>query len=188
VIVIYLHVKRIGDAALPKDQAFDAVDAITSEWESRRPDLDFAYLATMGRILRISAHLRERMDSWLEPFGLSWEMFDLLVTLLRSGEPDGLRPTDLYKLCMLSSGATTNRIDRAEKLGYVERHPDREDGRATRIALTKRGRGIARQAISLHTRQATAISAALSRQERKQLGQLLGKLLRSFEGAALRSK
>src|SRR5262245_30315095 len=107
-----------------------------------RSDLDFGYLATVGRILRISAHLRERMDGWLETSGLSWELFDLLASLRRAGGRDGLRPTNLYEACMLSSGATTNRIDRAEKLGLVERRPDTNDGRATRIALTRRGRAL----------------------------------------------
>ncbi len=116
-----------------KDQASDAIDVFTAEWIRERPDLDFNYLATVGRVLRISAHLREKMDAWLAPFGLTWEMFDLLASLQRSGERQGLRPTDLYHACMLSSSATTNRIDRAEKLGLVERKPDPTDGRASRV-------------------------------------------------------
>jgi DNA-binding MarR family transcriptional regulator len=168
---------------VPKDTAMDAIDLFIAEWCQQQPALDFAYLATIGRILRIAAHLREEMDGWLAPFQLNWELFDLLVTLLRSGQSDGLRPTDLYSACMLSSGATTNRIDRGEKLGYVERRPDREDGRATRIALTKEGRRLAQRAIRHHTVRASAIAGALSSQERKQLALLLRKLLRSFDGS-----
>lgn len=164
-----------------KKNAEDAVDIVIAEWARERPDLDFGYLATLGRVLRVSAHLREHMDKWLEPFELTWEMFDLLASLQRSGSPNGLRPTDLYEACMLSSGATTNRIDRVERLNYAMRRPDPEDGRATRIALTKRGANLAQKAMTEHATRAGEISGRLSAKEQEQLAHLLRKLLQSFE-------
>ncbi len=166
---------------MPKNKAGDTIDRFKSEWTAQRPDLDFDYLATIGRILRVSAHLRENMDRWLAPFGLTWEMFDLVASLQRSGGNAGLRPTDLYEECMLSSGATTNRLDRAEKLDYAVRRPDPDDGRATRIALTRRGRTLAGKAMTEHTKRASTIAQRLSTRERKQLAELLRKLLLSFE-------
>ena len=163
------------------DTQADTIDVFIAEWKRQRPDLDFDYLATLGRILRVSAHVRENMDRWLAPFGLTWEMFDLLASLQRSGSTSGLRPTDLYEACMLSSGATTNRIDRAEKLNYAVRRPDPADGRATRIALTKRGHTLTEKAMTEHSAQAGAISDRLTAQEQEQLASLLRKLLRSFE-------
>lgn len=159
----------------------DTIDLFMAEWKRQRPDLDFDYLATLGRILRVSAHVRENMDNWLEPFGLTWEMFDLLASLQRSGSKNGLRPTDLYEACMLSSGATTNRIDRAEKLNYAVRRPDPADGRATRIALTKRGHTLTEKAMTEHSTRAGAISDRLTAKEQEQLAGLLRKLLQSFE-------
>ena len=44
---------------MPKNKATDAIDVFTAEWERERPDLDFEYLATVGRIVRIAAYLRE---------------------------------------------------------------------------------------------------------------------------------
>jgi DNA-binding MarR family transcriptional regulator len=159
----------------------DAIDRFVEEWTRERPDLDFAYLATLGRILRLSAHLREAMDHWLAPFGITWETFDLLASLQRSGAEIGLRPTDLYEACMLSSGATTNRIDRAEKLNYAARRPDPQDGRSTRIALTKRGTALAQRAMTKHAGCASEIAGRLSAKEQEQLARLLRKLLVSFE-------
>lgn len=159
----------------------DMIDLFKGEWASERPDLDFDYLETIGRILRVSAHLRERMDGWLAPFGLTWEMFDLVASLRRSGGKVGMRPTELYAACMLSSGATTNRIDRAEKLDYAVRKPDPDDGRATRIALTRRGRALAEKAMTEHTARAGEIAQRLTAKEQAQLAELLRKLLMSFE-------
>ena len=172
---------------MPKDKAQeiqetgDTLDRFMAEWSGQRPDLDFEYLATIGRILRVSAHLRENMDSWLAPFGLTWEMFDLLASLQRSGGKTGLRPTDLYEACMLSSGAMTNRLDRAEKLDYAVRQPDPDDGRATRIALTRRGRALTEKAMTEHAARAGEISHRLTAKEQAQLAGLLRKLLLSFE-------
>ena len=174
-----------------KIEAHDAIDRFREEWTRERPDLDFAYLATLGRILRLSAHLRDAMDEWLAPFGVTWEMFDLLASLQRSGAESGLRPTDLYEACMLSSGATTNRIDRAEKLNLATRRPDAEDGRSTRIALTRRGTTLAHRAMTKHAGCASEIAGRLSAKEQAQLAKLLRKLLTSFEitkGAAKKSE
>jgi DNA-binding MarR family transcriptional regulator len=178
---------------MPKNQArsgedCDAIDRFSEEWSRERPDLDFAYLATLGRILRLSAHLREAMDAWLEPYGITWEMFDLLASLQRSGHANGMRPTDLYEACMLSSGATTNRIDRAEKLNYAARRPDAEDRRSTRIALTKRGAGLTHRAMTRHAHCAGGIAGRLSAREQEQLARLLRKLLLSFEGEKAEAK
>jgi DNA-binding MarR family transcriptional regulator len=167
--------------AQPAQDTGDTLDRFMAEWSAQRPDLDFDYLATIGRILRVSAHLRENMDSWLAPFGLTWEMFDLLASLQRSGGKTGLRPTDLYEACMLSSGAMTNRVDRAEKLDYALRQPDPDDGRATRIALTRRGRALTDKAMTEHATRAGAIAQRLTAKEQAQLAGLLRKLLMSFE-------
>ena len=172
-----------NNAALGND-ADDTIGRFMAEWTAQRPDLDFHYLATIGRILRVSAHLRERMDAWLSPFGLTWEMFDLLASLRRSGGTTGLRPTDLYEACMLSSGATTNRIDRAEQLNYAVRRPDPDDGRATRIALTRRGYALADKAMTEHSSRAGEIADGLTAKEQEQLAFLLRKMLRSLETQA----
>ncbi len=189
----YLDVKIDWKARMPESQAqkveaHDAIDRFSVEWSRERPDLDFTYLATLGRILRLSAHLREAMDEWLEPYGITWEMFDLLASLQRSGYANGMRPTDLYEACMLSSGATTNRIDRAEKLNYAARRPDTEDGRSTRIALTKRGAGLTHRAMTRHSSCAGEIAGRLSGKEQQLLARLLRKLLLSFESEKSEAK
>lgn len=175
-------------SAAAKAPTVDAIDRFAEEWRRERPDLDFSYLETVGRILRLSAHLRDEMDRWLASFGIPWEMFDLLASLQRSGTETGLRPTDLYEACMLSSGATTNRIDRAEKLNYATRRRDAADGRSTRIALTKRGAALAHRAMTKHAGCAATVAARLSVKEREQLARLLRKLLLSFESEKVSAK
>ncbi len=63
----------------------------------------------------------------------------MLATLRRQGPPYQLKPTDLYELLMLSSGAMTNRIDRLEKDGLVARIRDPDDRRSVSVQLTPKG-------------------------------------------------
>jgi DNA-binding MarR family transcriptional regulator len=161
----------------------DAIDRFIAEWSQAKPGLDVHYLATLGRIIRISTHLRDTVDDWLQEFGLTWDIFDLLVSLQKSGSANGLRPTDLYESCLLSSGAITNRIDRAEKLGLAIRRPDPDDGRATRIALTKRGQKVAERAMKEHSFRARQIADCLNPAEHEMLSGLLRKVLRTLEAS-----
>ena len=49
---------------------------------------------------------------------------EVLAALTRSGPPYRLKPTELVSALVLSSGAVTNRIDRVEEAGLMERLPD----------------------------------------------------------------
>jgi DNA-binding MarR family transcriptional regulator len=53
--------------------------------------------------------------------------------------PQGARPSDLAVRLRISKQAVNHLLGQLEKLGYVERHPDPDDLRSKRIALTARG-------------------------------------------------
>ncbi len=161
--------------------AHDSVHRLMVEWRGVRPDLDPSPVAIQGRIVRLSAHLLRQADNWLEPLGLSWEAFSLIVTLRRSGRPYELRPTDLLRESLLTSGAITNRIDRVERMGFVERRPDERDRRGYIIRLTAAGIEVADKAIARHFSAVSERLDVLTGSERRQLEKLLSKLLLSFE-------
>lgn len=54
--------------------------------------------------------------------------------------PDGLRPSDLAVRMRVTKQALNYLLRDLEQNGYLERHPDPDDRRARRIALTDRGR------------------------------------------------
>ena len=99
----------------------DRIDHILEQWQQELPQLDASALAVVGRVLRIARLLEKQRETVLSEYGLSLWSFDVLATLRRQGPPYRLKPTDLYGLLMLSSGAMTNRIDRLEQDGIVER-------------------------------------------------------------------
>ncbi len=119
--------------------ASDRIDQILSQWQEASPTLDFSSLAVVGRILRIARLLERQREALLVPHGLSTWSFDVLATLRRQLPPHQLTPTELYGALMLSSGAMTNRIDRLEAEGLVERHRETMDRRSVLVRLTARG-------------------------------------------------
>jgi DNA-binding MarR family transcriptional regulator len=159
----------------------DSVDMLVAEWRRERPDLDPSPVAILGRLHRISARLQRRIETWLEPLELTWESFSLILTLRRSGAPFALRPTDLYRESLLTSGAITNRIDRVERQGLVRRRQDPKDGRVMVVQLTAAGRRLADKAAAVHFAALAETFGGLSRQECTQLNTSLARLMSVLE-------
>ena len=159
----------------------DQIDRIVEQWGRERPDLDTEAMAVIGRIQRAAQALRPRLDATHQRFGLTGESFDVLAALRRSGEPYRLTPTQLYRQMMLSSGAMTNRIDRLEGQGLVERRPDPNDRRGTLICLTRKGRALIDKAVGEHAENEREQLRGLTAKERLQLNALLTRLLESLE-------
>ena len=71
----------------------------------------------------------------------------------------------------------TNRIDRLEKKGLVERLANPADRRGVLVALTTEGRTLIDQLVGERLQEARARVSALSAREQKQLERLLKRFL-----------
>ncbi|ABC38271.1 MarR family winged helix-turn-helix transcriptional regulator [Burkholderia thailandensis] len=156
------------------DRAAHAVE----QWRSERPDLDPSSMIVLGRLQEAALVIaRDRLNPLFARYGLQPGEFDVLATLRRSGAPYALTPTALYDAAMISSGSMTNRIDRLEKAGWVERRANPADGRGTLVALTSAGRALIDDAVVAHVDNQRRVLSALSAAEQRQLAKLLDKLL-----------
>jgi len=160
----------------------DRAQFAADQWQKEWPEINSLPMLTLGRLAEVSARI---MQQKLEPFfaehGLHPGEFDVLATLRRSGEPYALTPTQLYEATMVSSGGMTNRIDRLEKAGFVERRKNPDDRRGVIVALTKEGFDKITKLIPLHVENEQRILAAMSSDELQQLNKLTEKLLASLE-------
>lgn len=156
------------------DRAARAVE----QWNRERPDLDVNSMLLLGRLGEAAVVIaRERLNPLFAEYGLQPGEFDVLATLRRSGAPYALTPTALYDAAMMSSGGMTNRIDRLQQAGWVERRPNPEDGRGTLVALTKAGFALIDQAVGAHVENQRAVLSVLTDAEQRQLAKLLSKLI-----------
>jgi DNA-binding MarR family transcriptional regulator len=95
----------------------------------------------------------------------------VLIPLL---EEDGLRMGDIARRARLSKQTMTTMVRLCEREGMVERRPDPDDGRATRVHLTAKARRF--------QPAAERVLARLDRDARRALGERrLGALRRSLE-------
>lgn len=86
----------------------------------------------------------------------------VLVPLFRAGD---LRLGELAERGGLSKQTVTGLVQRMEALGYLERRPDPEDGRATRVSLTEKGLQM-KEAVRSSVEEVEAEIAALAERER----------------------
>jgi DNA-binding MarR family transcriptional regulator len=165
---------------VPRDPR-DHVDEIVAQWRRERPGLDFAPLALIGRLLRVTHLVDDELRRGVAPHGLQPGWFDILAALRRAGTPAGLNPTKLMRSTLLSSGGMTKRLDRLEEAGLVERRPDPADRRGTLVRLTRRGRGVIDRALDAHLANEERLLGSLSTSDRRTLDGVLRKLLSELE-------
>lgn len=156
----------------------DRADIAVGQWARERPDLPALPMALFARLLEAAERLmRDHMNPLFAEAGLQPGEFDVIATLKRSGPPYLLSPTQLYEATMITSGGMTNRLDRLERAGLVERRPDPEDRRGKLIALTENGRRVIDETIGRHVANEMRLLSALSPGEQEKLNSLLKKLI-----------
>ncbi|TMQ90043.1 MarR family transcriptional regulator [Actinomadura soli] len=163
----------------------DAVDAILAQWERERPDLDTSPMGVFGRISRAQRLLGRELKDFFAAHGLEGWEFDVLATLRRHGAPYELTAGGLLRAAMVTSGAITNRIDRMEAKGLVERVRDAGDRRSVRIRLTARGLEVVDELVGLHIANEERLLAGLGAAERERLEGALRTLLESLGDTSL---
>jgi DNA-binding MarR family transcriptional regulator len=153
-------------------QEHDAVDRITSQWQTVRPDVDVFPMTVIGRVSRLSRLVDRRLAENFGRFGIENWMYDVLATLRRSGEPYELTAGDLVRQTMVTTGAITNRIDRLEQRGLVERART-DDRRKVLVRLTTQGLAVVDEVVESHLATEREILAALSPRQQQELVRLL---------------
>ncbi|MGV8937828.1 MAG: MarR family winged helix-turn-helix transcriptional regulator [Allorhizobium sp.] len=163
------------------DPGVDHVERRRRQWQQELPDVDTSGMAILGRARWITLKVRPTIEAVFSAHYLDAGEFDVVATLLRSGPPYRLRPTELFTQLMISSGGLTNRLIRLEKAGMIERPASVEDGRSLPVQLTEAGRSRAEAAFRADMAEEAALLQGLDDQEREQLGALLAKLAASLQ-------
>ena len=161
--------------------AQDEVDRIVAAWQRERGDLDLEPLTVFSRVGRLARHLDlARRGAFaanqLEP----WE-FDVLAALRRAGEPYALSPGVLITQTLVTSGTMTNRIDRLELHGLVQRKPSPADRRGVIVHLTEEGLRRVDSAMSDLLQEEKHLLGSLPDADRRHLADLLRTLCLQFD-------
>jgi DNA-binding MarR family transcriptional regulator len=155
----------------------DRIDTLVAGWEQERPGIDTATMALVARLLAVAGEIGRRLDEFAAQHGLDRGQGDVLLTLLRSGSPYTLSPSRLADSLLVTSGTMTNRLDRLEERGLIERVPNPADRRGMDVKLTAAGRKLTAELVGKHVENERRMLAGLSARERGELDRLARKLL-----------
>ena len=155
----------------------DVIDEMLRAWRTARPELDPSPLAVVGRVIVLAKHLERSVDAALAVHKLSLGQFDILATLRRIGNDNGMTPTQLLQNVMLTSGGMTSRLDRLTALGFISRKADPDDRRGVVVELTAKGRRVIDAATATRFDEALTSMPELTTSEQKILVGLLRRWL-----------
>jgi DNA-binding MarR family transcriptional regulator len=156
-----------------------AIDHMIQRWERERPELDSSSLGVLARISRLARMIGADAEKVLKEFGLSDVEFQLLAEIRTAGSPEHrVSPRDLLHPLMVSSGGLTNRVDRLERAGLVERVANPSDRRGILVQLTPQGLELVNEVTTAYlANQNEVLDRGLTHEERDSLAILLRKLL-----------
>lgn len=162
-------------------RATDRAAAIAEAWRRERPDLDGASILVVTRVWHLAKVFSDNRRRLLAELGIDAALMDLLGTLRRSGAPYALTTRELTDRALLTPGAISQRVARAEERGWVMRA--KGPGRTVVVTLTSEGRSVVDRCAGAIFGADEHALAGLSPRERHQLERLLGRLTSSL-GAA----
>lgn len=136
--------------------------------------------ALMCHIMLLNSVLERGSNRFCEAHGLTFPQWMALGCIGHCGE-EGIRHSELGNHLMLSKAPVTGVVDRLERGGFVERRPDANDRRVSRVVITSKGEKAWRQVRDTLRERSINVCETLSQDEQ---GQLLGLLARLLEDAA----
>ncbi|WP_084265273.1 MarR family winged helix-turn-helix transcriptional regulator [Actinomadura macra] len=164
--------------------AGDLVHEIAGAWERERPGTPVSSIRIVTPIWQLAKLFGDDRRWILARAGVDAATLDLLSVLRRSGPPYTLSTRELSQRSLVTAGAISQRVARAERKGLVERHPAQGRPRTVQVTLTATGHEVVEATVDqvLH-REAEMISGLTSDQQ-TQLAELLRVLLQQVQHRA----
>lgn len=128
----------------------------------------FFQLASSGRVGI------QYYNKWVEKYNLTAAQALIINTL---SEENGITFQQLAERVRLSSATLTGIVDRLEKIGFVERLPNPDDRRSTKISLTEKGSALTVELKALTMTANQGFLTSFSREEETMLRGLLKRLM-----------
>ncbi|MBF9130634.1 winged helix-turn-helix transcriptional regulator [Plantactinospora sp. S1510] len=155
----------------------DEVDRIQQAWARERPGTPVESIGVITRVWRVGKILNDERRRTLARLGIDAATLDLLSTLRRAGRPYRLPAGELARLSLVSAGAISQRVARAEHDGLVCRDKAGPDGRTVLVTLTDAGNRLLDRTVDELLQHEQTLLDALGGAQRDQLADLLRVLL-----------
>ncbi len=150
---------------------------IARAWQRERPGTPTGSIAVVTRIWQVGKLLAEDRRRVLAELGIDRGTMDLLSVLRRAGPPYRLTTRELADRTLVTAGAISQRVARAEAAGQVRREPGGPGRRAVSVQLTDAGHAEIERTVDRVLRRETELLAGLPQHQRELLAEALSGLL-----------
>ncbi|MBH5334939.1 MarR family transcriptional regulator [Streptomyces pactum] len=150
---------------------------IAAAWRRERPGTPTDSIEIVTPIWWLAKLFTDDRNRALREAGIDAATLDLLSVIRRSGPPYTLSTREIARRTLVTAGAISQRVARAERDGLVERAPAGTGRRTVLVALTDAGHALVERSVDTVLGREAALVSCLSDAERAALTELLGKLM-----------
>ena len=156
-------------------------EAIAAAWERELPGVPVSSISVITPLWRVAKALADDRRRTLHRLGIDPATLDLLSTLRRAGAPWSLTTRELTAQTLVTAGAISQRIARAEREGLVLRSPSDGGRRAVAVTLTTTGHELVERAVRHLLTHEETLLADLAADDRQALTRLLARITTSLD-------
>ncbi|HET6297485.1 MAG TPA: MarR family transcriptional regulator [Kribbella sp.] len=157
---------------------------IARAWERERPGTptdSIEIVTPLWRLAKLFADDRRRL---LADLGIDPATLDLLSVLRRGGPPYELSTRELTRRTLVTAGAISQRVARAERSGLVSRRTEPDKSRLVVVSLTPKGHALIEQTVDQVLTRESELVASLTPTNRALLAGQLQALLNDVQQKA----
>jgi DNA-binding MarR family transcriptional regulator len=155
---------------------------IAASWRRELPGVRTDSIEVITPLWRIAKILADDRRRTLAALGVDPSTLDLLSVIRRSGPPYELTTREITRRTLITAGAVSQRIARAEQAGLVERAPSPASRRAVAVRLTDAGHALIEATVRHLLEHEADLISPLAAAERSALNALLTKLEQALAG------
>lgn len=150
---------------------------IAAAWRRERPGTPTESIEIVTPIWWLAKLFADDRNRVLREAGIDAATLNLLSVIRRSGPPYTLSTREIAQRTLVTAGAISQRVARAERDGLVQRAPGTTGRRTVEVSLTADGHAVIERSVDVVLGREAALVSDLSAQERESLIELLEKLM-----------
>lgn len=163
------------------DASVYPVEEIAAAWERERPGTPVSSIGIVTPIWQLAKLLGDDRRRVLTRAGVDPATLDLLSVLRRGGAPYTLTTRELGRRSMVTAGAVSQRVARAEREGLVTRRPGEGRPRTVLVELTPAGHELVEATVDQVLYREAELIDGLTPGQQTQLAGLLRILLQDTQ-------
>jgi DNA-binding MarR family transcriptional regulator len=170
-----------GGCPLGQPTRWPAAD-IAASWRQELPGVGAEGIEIITPLWRIAKVLADDRRRTLVSLGIDSATLDLVGVIRRAGPPYELTTREIARRTLITPGAVSQRVARAEESGLIERAPSPASRRAVAVRLTDAGHALINATVRPLLDHEADLIAVLTGDERRVLTAVLAKLERTLIG------